>query len=339
MRIASIVVVLLLVGCMGSTTQLPQPQGEQIQQEIKIQEQLVARQKIQQGERLFNVGEPILAANTQFCGEYVTKTYGLDILHPSQIKKANVKKALEFGSLAKVLAVAPNMPAALAGIQTNDEVITIDGIDPQDSKMLEERVQQGGAVNVGLIRNGERMDVAIQDSALKCSFPYYLETNDTVNAWTDGEGIYFTTGIMRYLHNDRDLAAVFGHELAHITMEHVDKKQTQAAVGAVLGAVLSATLGVDVTDLGANLGAGAYSQEYEAEADYVGAYYTARAGWNIDELPDVWRQMAIGHPQAIHSTGGTHPSSAYRFVALEKTVAEIKQKQAQGLELVPNARE
>ena len=38
----------------------------------------------------------------------------------------------------------------------------------------------------------------------------------------------------------------------------------------------------------------AYSPEFEAEADYVGLYILARAGYNIDRAPDAWVHVVDG---------------------------------------------
>jgi hypothetical protein len=80
----------------------------------------------------------------------------------------------------------------------------------------------------------------------------------------------------------------------------------------------------------------AYSKEFEAEADYVGLYIMARGGLNIDKVPQLGRRMAAANPRGIRrSYAASHPASAERFLALQKTAAEIHKKQAVGLPLMP----
>ena len=325
----------LLAAC-GAETRLPQPQSGQVQREARIQQQLVLKDMAATKARLYRIGQPILVANRQFCGEHVAARYGFAWHsaedYPQRDRRAAVE-AFGFGDLPKIYAVAPG-PAAKAGLNAADEIVTANGY-AASRQLLKENLNAGGVLRLTIKRVGGTFAVDLTPQR-QCDFKVNLLFDDVVNAWTDGEELYFTTGMMRYLDKDIQVAGVFGHELAHITMEHVDKQRTQALTGAIVGSLLSAVTGVDVTQIGAEIGAGAYSQEYEAEADYVGAYYTARAGWDVGGLPDIWRRMAVGHPAAIHSQGGTHPSSAFRFSALEQTVAEIRTKRANSEELAPN---
>jgi predicted Zn-dependent protease len=147
--------------------------------------------------------------------------------------------------------------------------------------------------------------------------------------------------MMRFAQNDDELAVVVGHEIAHNAMRHLDAKKKNATLGAILGAVVdiaAATQGVntggDFTNMGAGIGAMSYSQDFEREADYVGMYLLALAGRSYENAADFWRRMAQESPGSI-KYASSHPTSAERFVRLEQTVAEIRQKQDAGLPLVP----
>ena len=83
------------------------------------------------------------------------------------------------------------------------------------------------------------------------------------------------------------------------------------------------------------VGALAFSQEFEAEADYVGVYHAARAGYDTRKAAYFWRRMAAAHPRAIGLQGTTHPSSANRFLAVEAASKEVAEKRAGGTRLVP----
>lgn len=83
-------------------------------------------------------------------------------------------------------------------------------------------------------------------------------------------------------------------------------------------------------------GAEAYSQPFESEADYLGTYYAARAGYNVSEAANFWRRVDIEHPKAIHANhDSSHPSTAERFIRIEEAAEEIAHKLENNLQLVP----
>lgn len=70
-----------------------------------------------------------------------------------------------------------------------------------------------------------------------------------------------------------------------------------------------------------------FSQGYEREADYLGLYFMARAGFDPTKAPEVWRRMAAEYPAAIKETFlSTHPSTPERAATLEATIREINAK-------------
>ena len=89
--------------------------------------------------------------------------------------------------------------------------------------------------------------------------------------------------------------------------------------------------------LGGGVGAGAWSQSFEAEADYVGLYVLARAGGDLDGATSLWRRMGAANPGNIEHAG-THPTTAQRFVSINRTIDEIRGRMAAGEALVPEER-
>ncbi len=168
-----------------------------------------------------------------------------------------------------------------------------------------------------------------------CDYVFALDPSDELNAYANGEAVVVTQGMLRFAQRDEDLALVLGHELAHNTQRHMDKQRQNQAAGALVGGLLGALAGINLADTGARVGAGAYSQEFESEADYIGAYYAARAGYEVRGSADLWRRMAVRNPQSIHLAGTTHPSTAVRFLAMEQTTTEIAAKQRDGRPLLP----
>ncbi|MCE3006490.1 MAG: M48 family metallopeptidase [Rickettsiales bacterium] len=175
-----------------------------------------------------------------------------------------------------------------------------------------------------------------------CNFSLEIKGERGVNAYTDGRTVYITAPMMLFASDDNHLAFVLAHELAHAIMDHVRVQGQNVTAGALMGAaidILAASQGVDTgggfMQTGANVVLTTYSPEFEQEADYIGLYILARAGYPIEKAPDFWRKMAQFEPQGIY-VRGTHPSYPERYIAMQKTILEIRHKQAQGLPLMPN---
>jgi len=87
----------------------------------------------------------------------------------------------------------------------------------------------------------------------------------------------------------------------------------------------------------ARAGQRAYSVAFEREADYVGAYYAARAGYDLAGAEEFWRSYSLESPDSIR-LATTHPVTPVRFVQIQKVVAEIADKQRRNEPLIPELR-
>jgi hypothetical protein len=88
------------------------------------------------------------------------------------------------------------------------------------------------------------------------------------------------------------------------------------------------------------VGSKAYSQEFESEADYLALYMLARAGFDINAAPDLWRRRAVQDPGSqVKSYLATHPSSPERAAAMTQTISEIEGKLGQRQALLPKTLE
>lgn len=174
-----------------------------------------------------------------------------------------------------------------------------------------------------------------------CYYYFMLSTGRDINAEADGTNIIIPTGMVRFVANDDELAYVMAHELAHNLMRHTDAKITNASVGAIFGAVLDAAVASQggganngFENAGRSVGAISYSPSFEREADYIGAYIAARAGYDTRRAADFWRRLSYQVPDGADG-GLTHPMNAERFVALNKTVTEIEYKRKHRMPLIP----
>lgn len=188
-------------------------------------------------------------------------------------------------------------------------------------------------------------------------FPWevHLAKVDIVNAWcAPGGKIMVYSGL--YDHKEAlvdrkkrdELAAVLGHEMAHATARHVTESLSrnysllfigQAALTAISasGSGLATDIFNEVYVQGMNLFIPAYSRANEAEADRIGLFYMARAGYRPQAAVDLWYR-ACKQKGDRFSIYASHPSSCQRAKKLEQLLPaaeELYQKVKRG-EAVPS---
>ncbi len=176
----------------------------------------------------------------------------------------------------------------------------------------------------------------------KCNYSLEISGDRGINAFANGEKVIITGPMMVFAGDDTHLAFILSHELAHNIMGHRTDKMANLLIGALIGTaadVLAGSQGMNTggqfAQVGAQAGGASYSPAYEQEADYVGLYILARAGvYPIEKAPEFWRAMSQFDPQGIYARS-THPTNPERFVLMQKTIAEIQNKQARHAALLP----
>lgn len=232
----------------------------------------------------------------------------------------------------------------------SQQKVNIEALGDLSSQAVMPRVQ---AIANRIVPSSEQMCREMRVSApMNCAYKISItegkknaqgvaEPDTSLNAYADGTGVFVSPAMVRFAANDSDLAFIIAHEFAHNIMSHVNSKQQNAMIGTLLGVaadMVAASQGYDSQgqfgQMGMGIGANAYSPAFETEADYIGLYLLARAGYEYRNAPHFWRQMSVQNPDAIY-TGRTHPSNSARFVNMNKTIAEIDAKKAQNLPLLP----
>ena len=245
-----------------------------------------------------------------------------------------------------VISVVEGSPAAAAGIVAGDEIIALDGeliSLTSTANWMAGWLKHHGArpVQANLRRDGEDRTVTI-DPVMGCAIPISYVTADDTNAYTDSKKIVINSGIVALAKTDAQLAHIIGHELAHANLGHRNKRLFNGLVGWMAGSAIDVgILAGGVSTGGAfgreftKAGALAFSVNFEREADYVGAYYAARAGYDMNGVEEFWRAMGLANPDAIR-LGKTHPITPVRFLQIKKVAAEIAGKRQRNLPLVPD---
>ena len=158
-----------------------------------------------------------------------------------------------------------------------------------------------------------------------------LFEEDQINAFAmPGGQIGVFTGIFKTATDQDQLAAVMGHEVAHVTRGHSLKRansQQAATVGILVGSVASETVrdNVGLIVLGAQLGLlMPYGRYQESEADIEGLQYLAKAGFRPEASIELWENMAAENPSSMPQFLSTHPSSKTRIADLREQLEAVR---------------
>ncbi len=159
---------------------------------------------------------------------------------------------------------------------------------------------------------------------------FVIVDSEEINAWVTPENvIYVTTALCRILPEDDQLAAVIGHELAHLKRGHIIKRQALFALRDIFGLVLSSLTGASAQDiyrLGTNFALLKFSRDQEREADFFGLYYAYLAGYDLDKVARTWVYLGAVLPRTkAPPLLLTHPVTEERLARIRKIVKMIKE--------------
>lgn len=152
---------------------------------------------------------------------------------------------------------------------------------------------------------------------------FNLVNNNQVNAWCmPGGKVVVYTGILPVTQTETGLAVVMGHEIAHAVARHGNERMSQGLVAQFGGEALSAALSSkpaqtqnlfnSIYGIGAQGGLLAYSRSQETEADEMGLYFMALAGYDPNEAVNFWSRMAAQSGQKPMELLSTHPADSRR---------------------------
>ena len=151
---------------------------------------------------------------------------------------------------------------------------------------------------------------------------------EDINAFVmPGGKISVFTGILAVANNQHQLAAVLGHEVAHVTARHSNERASQAMVagfGIDVAAILlgggyqrQTNAAAQALNTGAMLGIlNPFSRLQESEADLIGLDYMAMAGFDPRESIQLWQNMGEKNKTVVPEFMSTHPSGDTRIEQL-----------------------
>jgi metalloendopeptidase OMA1, mitochondrial len=207
-----------------------------------------------------------------------------------------------------------------AGAQAYRQVIRKEGVS-QDRE-LRRRVETVGS------------RIAQVSGITDARWEFTVIDDPTPNAFAlPGGKVGVNVGLFKVARNDDQLAAVLGHEIAHVGARHAAERVSQEMIKQgglqVLGAATQSQAVVQLATAAALVGITLpYSRTQEAEADEIGLMYMARAGYDPRQAIALWQNMERAAGEGPVEFLSTHPSPGSRIERLQalmpKALAEYR---------------
>ncbi|MGB5133338.1 MAG: M48 family metalloprotease [Steroidobacteraceae bacterium] len=175
---------------------------------------------------------------------------------------------------------------------------------------------------------------------------FTIVDTDDVNAFaTEGGYVYISRGILPYMQNEAQLAAVLGHEAGHIAAKHLQAQKKKSTLAGLASAATAIFTGIpalaDLTNVAGAAIISGYGREAELEADRLGAEYLAKAGYDPSAMIGVLSSLKDQEtfererariekrePHIYHGTFASHPDNDTRLQQAVATAVSVETKPA-----------
>ena len=161
--------------------------------------------------------------------------------------------------------------------------------------------------------------------------PINFEDDDEPNAYVsyDDEGNYslhVTTGLMKILENESEIAGVLGHELGHIQLGHYHNFALSDTVSSIMKANIEHAdeLTQAVGNIDMELKESKFSREQETEADNYGVKVLVKSGYSALGLYNAIKRFDENDFGTEQNGFNSHPASKERLENLAKQARENK---------------
>jgi len=172
-------------------------------------------------------------------------------------------------------------------------------------------------------------------------YQFFIIDDEIVNAFAAPGGyIYITRGILKLLNSEAELAALLGHEIAHVAARHANRKGNRDVLGKSAALAAGIVTGVatrsrsaayeleNLTSLWALTASKGYSRELELEADGLSAKYLLESGYDPQAVTEMLSTLknhqnfsrSTGSGSSYHGLFATHPKTDRR---LQEMIAEV----------------
>ena len=183
--------------------------------------------------------------------------------------------------------LALSLPAATLATSVEEEVAL--GEKEHRKVIAQMGAYRDPALQAYVTRVGQR--IAAVSSRPELEYHFTVLDSGIINAFAlPGGFIYVTRGMLMHMNSESELAAVLGHEIAHVTEKHALRRQSRQKGLSVLNSIIWQLTGQPgLYELGNMFGGvllSGYSRDFELEADEAGAQFMAKAGYSPEAMID-----------------------------------------------------
>ena len=295
----------------------PSPDASAIVKALQAQDQAVE-----------NAGYRLATANADLCPDArpdpAILVQTIDQYRP--VYRAAAVRILGLGAWPGVTDVVPGSPAESAGLRAGDALTAVnttpmphilapahdaDFTHTQSARqLLIDGFAHGSAVLS--VQRGDQALAFDISATPACIGLFEVVTDDEINGEADGLHVKVSSRLVALTTDDDELAAALAHELAHNILHHRVRLDSEHVSRGLL------------SQFGRNA---AHIRETEIEADRMGIYLLARAGFSPDKAMAFWRRLST----RVWTFGdATHPGWKNRLALMQTEVDRIKAQGAVG---------
>ena len=151
----------------------------------------------------------------------------------------------------------------------------------------------------------------IQANGVKQNIEFKVSDEADINAYANlNKEVYVYRGLLEYVTDDQELAAVISHEIGHIVNGHCKKQGVLGTGINILAYGASKKINLTAAALGQQLAQSKMSRNDEFEADLTGADLMTKAGYNPLAMISVLNKICGNYIDILE----THPSGEKRLL-------------------------
>ncbi len=172
--------------------------------------------------------------------------------------------------------------------------------------------------------------MAQQSERPKLPWTFIVLDTDGVNAFASPGGfVHITRGALGLIANEAELAAVLGHEIAHVTRKHTInaiRKNNAIKLGSDQAGGRAALIAAAANAVYDNIIENAYDRGDELDADKVSIELTQKAGYKPSTLGDFLNRLAERNNSQKERNGlfASHPETKERVTKIGQLAASAK---------------